>query len=140
MNTVFVVNPMAGQGKKINSFIENIKAVTERLGCAGEIYLTKAVGDATVFVRNYCKNHGAARFIACGGDGTLGEVVNGAMACENSQVGVIPLGTGNDFCRNFGSENNFSFPAGAQALQEATGKERKRGKRCKWDPGSFPSF
>lgn len=30
------------------------------------------------------------------------------------------------------------LPAGAHALQEATGRQKER-KHCKWDPGSFPS-
>lgn len=108
MKTVFIVNPMAGQGKNVDSFVEKIKIAIAKLKSDAEIYLTQAVGDATVFVRNYCNSHGAARFIACGGDGTLGEVVNGAIECPESEVGIIPLGTGNDFCRNFGKETDFS--------------------------------
>lgn len=108
IKTVFVVNPEAGQGKNVVSFIEKIKSVSGKNGIKSEIYLTKAIGDATVFVKKYCKEHGVARFIACGGDGTLGEVVNGAMECEGNEVGVIPLGTGNDFCRNFTCGSDFS--------------------------------
>ena len=108
MKTVFVVNPKAGQGRNVESFIEKIKFVAEKNGIDATIYLTKAIGDATKFVRNYCETHGAARFIACGGDGTLGEVVNGAIEYENCEVGVIPIGTGNDFCRNFVQEYSFS--------------------------------
>lgn len=108
MKTVFIVNPMAGQGKNIESFIEKIKTAVAKLKSDAEIYLTKSVGDATVFVRNYCKKYGTARFIACGGDGTLGEVVNGAIECPESEIGIIPLGTGNDFCRNFKTEADFS--------------------------------
>ena len=42
-----------------------------------------------------------ATYVACGGDGTLNEVLNGAYGFENTYIGVIPSGTGNDFCRNF---------------------------------------
>lgn len=98
---------MAGQGKNIDKFIDEIKAVSQKLDCKAEIYTTKAEGDATEFVRNYCKEYGAARFVACGGDGTLGEVINGAIECKNSEIGIIPLGTGNDFCRNFKTEDSF---------------------------------
>ncbi|MBE7033136.1 MAG: YegS/Rv2252/BmrU family lipid kinase [Ruminococcaceae bacterium] len=108
MKTVFIVNPMAGQGKNIESLVEKIKTVIEKLKSDAQIYITESVGDATEFVRNYCKKHGAARFIACGGDGTLGEVVNGCIDCHGSEVGIIPMGTGNDFCRNFKTETEFS--------------------------------
>ena len=105
--TIFIVNPAAGQGKNIDSFLSEIKLVAKKLGTEIEIYITKAVGDATYFVRDYCEKYGGARFIACGGDGTLGEVVNGAIDYENAEVGIIPMGTGNDFCRNFNQENTF---------------------------------
>ena len=101
MNTVFIVNPKAGQGKNIQKLIDSIKSVSDRLDVNAEIYITKAVGDGQRFVRQYCENNGGARFIACGGDGTLNEVLNGAIGFDDAQVGVVPIGTGNDFCRNF---------------------------------------
>lgn len=101
MKTVFVVNPKAGQGKGVEKLISSIKTVTEENGFDTEIYITKAIGDAEAFVREYCNINGPARFIACGGDGTLCEVVNGMIDCDGAEAGVIPMGTGNDFCRNF---------------------------------------
>ena len=98
MKTVFIVNPCAGQKNKAQILIDNINKIC---GQDKEIYLTKAVGDATRYIREYIKSHGAARFIACGGDGTLNEVLNGVEEGGESEVGVIPIGTGNDFCRNF---------------------------------------
>jgi len=107
MKTVFVINPKAGQGKDKEKLIESIKRAAQRLKADVEIYITKAIGDAEEYVKNYCKNYGAARFIACGGDGTLGEVLNGAIAQPDSEIGVMPFGTGNDFRRNFGCEEDF---------------------------------
>lgn len=119
MKTVFIVNPKAGQGKDTEKFISDIKKIAYKLNSDIEIYLTKAVGDATLFVRDYCEKYGAARFVACGGDGTLGEVVNGAIEYNEAEVGIIPLGTGNDFCRNFKTEDSFS-DIEAQLAGEAT--------------------
>lgn len=106
MKTIFIVNPCAGQGKVKNLLCE-IENVIEENGADALVYITKSVGDAKEYVENYCKNHGPARFIACGGDGTLSEVVNGAMACREAEVGVVPIGTGNDFCRNFDGVYDF---------------------------------
>lgn len=42
---------------------------------------------------------------ACGGDGTLNEVVSGvddAGALDSTELGVVPAGTGNNFARNVG--------------------------------------
>lgn len=107
MKTVFIINPTAGQGKDVETLARNIRNTAEELGREYEIYYTKSVGDATRFVAEYIKENGGARFIACGGDGTVNEVVNGAINCEDAEVGVIPIGTGNDFCRNFGAPDVF---------------------------------
>ena len=99
MDTIFIVNPKAGQGKNTENLIEEI------VHNNAKYYITKSVGDAEVFVRNYCEQNGAARFIACGGDGTFNEVLNGTAGYD-AEIGVLPTGTGNDFCRNF--EGNFN--------------------------------
>jgi len=95
METVFIVNPCAGQGKGVAALVKKVNSA------GAKVYITKAIRDAESFVRNYCQDKGPARFIACGGDGTLNEVLNGAILFEGAEIGVIPMGTGNDFCRNF---------------------------------------
>ncbi len=94
MDTIFIVNPKAGKNKNTDELIEKIASL------GAQYYITKSSGDAEIFTRNYCEQNGPARFIACGGDGTLNEVLNGAFGFE-CEIGVLPSGTGNDFCRNF---------------------------------------
>jgi len=98
MDTVFIVNPKAGQGKNTENLIEQIKLA------GAQYYITKSVQDAENFVRDFCKNNGPARFIACGGDGTFNEVLNGISEFPEAEIGVLPSGTGNDFCRNFDAD------------------------------------
>ena len=61
-------------------------------------------------MREKCeKNPGEAmRFYACGGDGTLYEVINGAVGYPTAEVAVVPSGTGNDFIKAFSSPEFFS--------------------------------
>ena len=101
MKTVFIINPYAGQKKDAKSIMASIEEAAKRADAEVEMYVTQSVGDAGKYVREYCLKNGAARFIACGGDGTLSEVLNGASEFEDAQIGVLPMGTGNDFCRNF---------------------------------------
>ena len=108
MKVFFIVNPAAGQGKNMESLISSIETGAKTVGADFEIYTTEFVGDATEYVRYHCENGGPARFIACGGDGTLNEVINGVAGVGNAEVGVIPSGTGNDFCRNFSKVYDFS--------------------------------
>ncbi len=101
MQTIFVINPAAGKGQDVAVFTAAIYDTARALGKEVTVYHTKAVRDAEHFVKEYCAKNGAARFIACGGDGTLSEVLNGAAACPDAEIGVMPFGSGNDFCRNF---------------------------------------
>ena len=133
MKTVFIINPKAGQGKNIDTLAENIQNTAEALKKDYELYYTKCAGDAKAFVAEYLRQNGPARFIACGGDGTLNEVVNGAISYEDAEVGVIPIGTGNDFCRNFGSADAFGnikaqFLSGSQKCDAISYKTTVKGR------------
>ncbi len=102
MKHYFIINPAAGQGKIQDELKARIVEAAQKNGVDYEIYCTKCEGDAEVFVRQTCQTlEDEARFYACGGDGTFSEVANGAFGCERAQVTVIPVGTGNDFVRNF---------------------------------------
>lgn len=69
---------------------------------ATEVVRTRAAGDAARSAREAVEA-GMARVVAAGGDGTLHEVVQGlAPAFDRVQLGLLPLGTGNDFARFVG--------------------------------------
>jgi YegS/Rv2252/BmrU family lipid kinase len=56
-------------------------------------------------VKNYCKEYDI--IIAVGGDGTVNEVVNGMLSCNNQKTfGVLPVGSGNDFVKNLNLPKN----------------------------------
>ena len=103
MKHIFVINPAAGKGKKLPAILSAITYACEELEADYEIYHTRTVGDGIRFVSETCKNNPdmMKRFYACGGDGTLFEVLNGAVGYENTEISVIPLGTGNDFTKAF---------------------------------------
>lgn len=107
MKTIFIINPAAGLPKDKKHLTDKIRSCIDTTGADAEIYITRFSGDAGEYVRSYCANNGPARFIACGGDGTLSEVLNGVVGFDDAEIGVIPGGTGNDFCRNFGAECDF---------------------------------
>lgn len=101
---LFIINPVAG--KKDRSGI--ITKAIERLLLLDpfEIAITKGVGDATEIVKNRLAsalNDSFLRIYSCGGDGTLCEVIDGVYRSNNKNcaVGVVPIGTGNDFIKYF---------------------------------------
>src|SRR5690349_24968683 len=62
--------------------------------------VTWEAGDATRFAQEATRA-GATAVIAVGGDGTVNEVVNGLVGTQ-TPLGVIPVGTANDFARQMG--------------------------------------
>lgn len=109
MKHYFIINPMAGKGKHAEELFANIERVCGERGVDYTVYRTTAVGNATEYVKEVCADAGnlPARFYACGGDGTVCEVVNGAAETKGASIGIIPIGTGNDFVRNFGKKEDF---------------------------------
>lgn len=97
MKRYIIFNPAAGSAtdrKKVLSALALLEPAKLRL--------TQKRGDAERWAREAMKTN--SDFIAvAGGDGTLNEVVNGlAKAARRTRVGLIPLGTGNDFARTLG--------------------------------------
>ena len=104
MRYIFIMNPKAGTGGTEEKIRQAISALPEKDDCS--IYITKGPQDATRYIRQWCQEHPgeAVRFIACGGDGTINEVFNGAVGFENVSVTCYPCGSGNDFVKVFGAE------------------------------------
>ena len=102
LKTAFIVNPHAGHGSTGLKW-PMIKALAQdRIGDFTS-YITTCAGDARQFTRDAITN-GATLIVCVGGDGTLNEVVNGAMAHDGSVrsdvvIGFVPNGTGCDFIR-----------------------------------------
>lgn len=95
-----LLNPAAGRGSKSRAALEN--ALAQNVGW--EIIETASLADLQNRTREIAArnepNHGIA---AAGGDGTLSAVANIVYQTGNSTVlGVIPMGTGNDFARCLG--------------------------------------
>ena len=96
-NTCIILNPSAGG-------VGDLDELVARLGRlpGAEIRLTNKPGSAARFARTALQK-GCELVIAAGGDGTLNEVINGiGEDLGGARVGLIPLGTGNDFARSIG--------------------------------------
>jgi YegS/Rv2252/BmrU family lipid kinase len=78
------------------------KALAGR-GLSAAIHQTRGPGHATDLARNAATG-GASLIIVAGGDGTIHEVANGLVALDGEipPIGIIPVGTGNDFFRMLG--------------------------------------
>jgi len=102
---IFVINPIAGKNKRALKIIPEIEQYFSEAGKGLEYqtYITKEPGDATRFVREISVRNpdDELRFYACGGDGTLMEVLNGVFGYSNAVISFFPLGSANDYIKNF---------------------------------------
>lgn len=118
MKYCFILNPAAGKGAFATEWGAKLHDQCREKSVSFEVYTTKCVGDATEYVKKTAEENPDEElyFYACGGDGTLCEVVNGVMSADDPDrlaVGLIPSGTGNDFARNF-TQRELFFDVEAQ--------------------------
>lgn len=106
MKHIFMVNPAAGARDSTELIKQTLNGLKSKVDYV--IYRTTSSGDAIGFIRNTLKETSERyRFYACGGDGTLNEVVNGVIGFENAEVAVFPCGSGNDYVKYYGAAKDF---------------------------------
>lgn len=96
---LIVANPKSGSGRGMG-YAERARGLLTANQASVEIRPTTARGDAEAFALEGV-NGGYTCIAACGGDGTIHEVVN-ALAGTDVSLGILPCGRGNDFARAMG--------------------------------------
>lgn len=92
------INPAAGRGRAAHRAASIGRLLADRNVAYEEIH-SNAVGDMEYKVLA-AASAGADRIIVAGGDGSIHEAVNGILrSASQTALGVIPLGTGNDFAK-----------------------------------------
>ncbi|HEX6204127.1 MAG TPA: diacylglycerol kinase family protein, partial [Thermoanaerobaculia bacterium] len=98
VETLVIANPSAGDAEHLPA----LAAAVARLPGRARLVETEEAGHAEVLARRAARA-GVRRIVAAGGDGTLNEVLNGiADHFERVALGILPVGTGNDFVRSVG--------------------------------------
>jgi YegS/Rv2252/BmrU family lipid kinase len=96
---VVIVNPTARNMPRRKKLLEQLNPLIEE-GHKVELHATTGPGDAIDIARQAARA-GATRIAACGGDGTLNEVING-VSVDGPAIGVLPTGTGNVWAKEVG--------------------------------------
>ena len=95
-----IINPNAGT-RQARRFLPEIISVFNRAGWLCSVYVTEKRGNAADFARTHAG--GADLVVACGGDGTLNEVITGLqLGGHRTPLGYIPCGSTNDFASGLG--------------------------------------
>ena len=107
MTHLFIINPAAGSRNRTDDYREKIKAACESRGLHYKIQVSQAPGDCRRLARAAAETGKEYRIYACGGDGTLNEVADGAAGFDNVAVTVFSGGSGNDFVKLFDDPKAF---------------------------------
>ena len=108
MKHMFIVNPSAGKADRTEEYRKMIDAAFTPRGLSYELLVSGAPGDCRRLARQAAEAGGEVRLYACGGDGTLNEVVGGIVGCPNAAVTHFPGGSGNDFIKIFDDPSAFA--------------------------------
>ena len=107
MTHLFIINPAAGSRNRTDDYREKIKAACEARHLKYRIQISQAPGDCRRLARAAAETGKEFRIYACGGDGTLNEVADGAAGFDNVAVTVFSGGSGNDFVKLFDDPKAF---------------------------------
>lgn len=108
MKYLFIVNPVAGKGVKQERIIDSVVKFSGATEKNVEIFITEEPGDAKEKARKAAESGEEVSVFACGGEGTVFEVLNGIVGFDNVRLGVIPCGSANDFLKFFDDSKPFS--------------------------------
>jgi diacylglycerol kinase (ATP) len=101
-----IFNPQANRGLNARN-AEHYQRLAGELGGADWV-MTQAPGHASELAQQSA-GEGCERIVVLGGDGTVHEVINGLMQVSDGvrpQLGIVPVGSGNDFVRGARTERN----------------------------------
>jgi len=104
---IFIINPAAGKSDKTRYYQDIIESECGSRGLQYRIAVSRQAGDCTRIAREAAQTGEEVHLYACGGDGTLNEVVAGAAGFPNAAVTSFAGGSGNDFVKIFDDPGPF---------------------------------
>lgn len=114
---VLLYNPMAGKNRdRRRADVEAAAEILRAAGVKAETVATRAPGSAAGQAQEAVAL-GCDTVVACGGDGTIHEVVQG-LAGSDTTLGLIPLGTGNSLANELRLSRNPTRAARALLVSE----------------------
>jgi YegS/Rv2252/BmrU family lipid kinase len=94
-----IYNPTAGP-RDVHRALKRVRSYLRRRGWSVKLQTTEKAGDAISLARAAVQA-GCDVAIAAGGDGTIGEVVNGLVGSQTA-LGLLPVGTANVLAKQLG--------------------------------------
>ena len=120
MTHLFIINPAAGSRDRTEDYRRQIEKAFDEKGGNYRIAVSEGPGDIVRIANSAARTGEEYRIYACGGDGTLNEVVQGVAGYDNVAVTVFSGGSGNDFVKIFDDPKAFFDLDRLLDAQEAT--------------------
>src|SRR5258707_11960718 len=116
-NALLIHNPNAGSGGDARrAKVDEARPILNARGIQADLAETTGPGEATDIARR-ASSDGRQLVIACGGDGTINEVVNGLAGSQNGHrvpLALLPAGTANVLAKEL--ELSWDIPKAAEQL------------------------
>ena len=109
MRYVFIVNPVAGKENSEKLIRSLVGKCFDGRDVDYKICLTEGRNYAYEIAKSEAELGDEVAVFACGGDGTVFEVLNGIVGHHNASLGVIPVGSANDFLKFFDEKEKDAF-------------------------------
>lgn len=98
----FIVNEASGRGRGGKIWRALRREMLEQ-ELPFRAWCTRSPGEATALAQLTCQDaQELQKLVVVGGDGTVNEVLNGISDFAQIALGVVPIGSGNDFVRGLG--------------------------------------
>jgi len=97
---LLIINPNAGKGMGYR-MASQVESVFNQRGWPFATSFTFGVKHAVQIARD-AVSKGFETVVAVGGDGTINEVANGIANAKNVKLGIVSIGTGNDYIKAVG--------------------------------------
>ena len=104
---LFIINPAAGSHDRTAEYTQAIETQCGQRQLDYRIAVSQGPGECSRIAREAAQSGEEYRIYACGGDGTLNEVVQGAAGYDNVAITVFSGGSGNDFVKIFDDPQAF---------------------------------
>jgi diacylglycerol kinase (ATP) len=132
MSIKVILNPYSGRWNALKR-LEEVKSALNSFGVDYDLAITEAPGHATEIAHS-ANEAGYESIVIAGGDGTIGEVLNG-LDPQNSPdpigpIGIMPLGTANDFAVNLGLSQD--LPEAAKIISNGYSRRVDLGRVNSW--------
>ena len=120
MRYVLIVNPTAGRKNPMETVFPSVRDAFRSAKIDFTWHETEYPGHATELAAAEAGRGDGVRIYGFGGDGTLSEIAAGMIGRKNAELGIFPCGSGNDYIKTFGPEEDFLSPEKQLAAKART--------------------